>query len=91
MKVKMTISNALVETKHYVDAKTGNARDRSVMTLAGMTESGEMLGCVVYGDKPDDFANAPKSGASVTVDIYKYEASNGLMGQAWARSFAPNK
>lgn len=91
MKLKLTVSNAIVETKRYVDQKTGNARDRVVATVGGMTTEGEMMTCVVYGDTQDDFKTLPKTGGAVVLDAYKHEAANALMGQAWARSFSPVK
>ena len=55
MKVKLTVSNSMVETKRYVDQKTDNARDRVIATVGGETCDGEMMTCVVYGEEPDDF------------------------------------
>lgn len=86
MKIQLTIANRLIEERKYRDVKTGLERSRTICTIAGSLSGGEIVSCQIYGDSPVDFESLPHSG-QVVLDVYKYEATNALMGTMIARGY----
>lgn len=91
MKVTLTnITASIVDTKSYVDIKTGNKRERVVATIGGFIGS-EMVSATIYGQDKSDFDGLPKVGGSIIIDCYKYESNNALMGNVYGRGWSSLK
>lgn len=85
MKLQVKVLNSMADVRQFRDSKTGNTQNRNLLTIAGQIDGGELISAVIYLDAA--CTDLPKSGSSVTLDVYRYEAENALMGNVTARAF----
>lgn len=86
MKVKIKVHKVVDEKRSFRDQRTGVSNERRVLCFGAMADDGEMLSLTYYPQASEE-VKVPATGASVEVDMLRYEKESAIMATCTIRSF----